>query len=165
MQGPLRTISIEALSARVGGELGISEWFRIDQGMIDAFADLTQDRYFIHIDPARAAATQFGGTIAHGFLTMSMLSAMAYQACPAVEGTKTQVNYGFNRLRFVAPVPTGSRIRGRFVLKSFDVQAQTVAGRSSTTSAWRSRGSPNRRWWPSGSAPGFCRRERPSKAG
>ena len=122
MQGPLRTIGIEALSARVGGELGVSEWFRIDQGMIDAFADLTQDRYFIHIDPARAAATQFGGTIAHGFLTMSMLSAMAYQACPAVEGTKTQVNYGFNRLRFVAPVPTGSRIRGRFILKSFDVK-------------------------------------------
>lgn len=122
MQGPLRTISIDALSGRVGSELGVSEWFRIDQGMIDAFADLTQDRYFIHVDPARAASTQFGGTIAHGFLTLSMLSAMAYQACPAVEGTKTQVNYGFNRLRFVAPVPTGSRIRGRFALKSFDLQ-------------------------------------------
>jgi acyl dehydratase len=122
MQGPLRTISIDALSARVGSELGVSEWFRIDQKMVDAFAELTQDGYFIHIDPARAAATQFGGTIAHGFLTLSMLSAMAYQACPAVEGTKTQVNYGFNRLRFVAPVPTGSRIRGRFGLKSFDVQ-------------------------------------------
>ena len=123
MEGPLRTISIDALSARVGSELGISEWFRIDQSMIDTFADLTRDRYFIHVDPARAAATQFGGTIAHGFLTLSMHSAMAYQACPAVEGTKTQVNYGFNRLRFVAPVPTGSRIRGRFLLKSFDVQA------------------------------------------
>jgi len=123
MEGPLRTVSIDALSARVGSELGISEWFRIDQAMIDTFAELTQDRYFIHIDPSRAAATQFGGTIAHGFLTLSMLSAMAYQACPAVEGTKTQVNYGFNRLRFVAPVPTGSRIRGRFLLKSFDVKA------------------------------------------
>ena len=123
MQGPLRSISIDALSARIGGELGVSEWFRIDQAMVDAFADLTQDRYFIHIDPVRAATTQFGGTIAHGFLTLSMLSAMAYQACPAVEGTKTQVNYGFNRLRFVAPVPTGSRIRGHFVLKSLDVQA------------------------------------------
>jgi len=122
MEGPLRTMSIDALSARVGGELGVSEWFRIDQAMIDAFADLTQDRYFIHIDPARAASTQFGGTIAHGFLTLSMLSVMAYQACPAVEGTKTQVNYGFNRLRFISPVPSGSRIRGRFALKSFDVQ-------------------------------------------
>lgn len=122
MQGPLRTMGIEALSERVGAELGASEWFQIDQKMVDTFAELTRDQYFIHVDPARAAATQFGGTIAHGFLTLSMLSAMAYQACPAVEGTKTQVNYGFNRLRFVAPVPTGSRIRGRFVLKSFDVQ-------------------------------------------
>ena len=122
MEGPVRTMSIAALSAHVGTELGISDWFRIDQGMIDAFADLTQDHYFIHIDPARAASTQFRGTIAHGFLTLSMLSVMAYQACPAVEGTKTQVNYGFNRLRFVAPVPTGSRIRGRFVLKSFETQ-------------------------------------------
>jgi acyl dehydratase len=122
MQGPLRTMSVAALSAHVGKELGTSDWFRIDQKTIDAFADLTHDHYFIHTDPARAAATPFGGTIAHGFLTLSMLSAMAYQACPGVEGTKTQVNYGFNRLRFVSPVPTGSRIRGRFVLTSFDVQ-------------------------------------------
>ena len=123
MEGPLRTMSIEALSARVGTELGTSEWFRIDQGAIDAFADLTHDHYFIHVDRARAASTRFGGTVAHGFLTLSMLAPMAYQACPAVEGTKTAVNYGFNRLRFVAPVPAGSRIRGRFVLKSFEVQA------------------------------------------
>jgi len=123
MHGPLRTMSVDALSAHIGKELGTSEWFRIDQKTIDAFADLTHDHYFIHTDPARAAATPFGGTIAHGFLTLSMLSAMAYQACPAVEGTKAQVNYGFNRLRFVAPVPTGSRIRGRFALKSFEVQA------------------------------------------
>jgi acyl dehydratase len=123
MHGPLRTMSVAALSAHIGKELGTSEWFRIDQKTIDAFADLTHDHYFIHTDPARAAATPFGGTIAHGFLTLSMLSAMAYQVCPGVEGTKTQVNYGFNRLRFVAPVPTGSRIRGRFVLKSFEVQA------------------------------------------
>ena len=122
MEGPIRSMTPDTLTARVGTELGVSEWFRIDQSMIDTFADLTQDHYFIHVDPARAAGTPFGGTIAHGFLTLSMLSAMAYQACPGVEGTKTQVNYGFNRLRFVAPVPTGSRIRGRFVLKRFDVQ-------------------------------------------
>jgi acyl dehydratase len=115
-------MSAAALSARVGTEVGVSEWFVIDQRMIDTFADLTQDHYFIHVDPARAAATPFGGTIAHGFLTLSMLAAMAYQACPGVEGTRTQVNYGFNRLRFVAPVPSGSRIRGRFVLKRFAVQ-------------------------------------------
>ena len=90
---------------------------------IDAFADLTHDHYFIHVDRARAAATRFGGTIAHGFLTLSMLAPMAYQACPAVQGTKTAVNYGFDRLRFVTPVPSGARIRGRFVLNSFDVQA------------------------------------------
>jgi acyl dehydratase len=122
MEGPVSTMSASALSARVGTEVGISDWFVIDQRMIDAFADLTQDHYFIHVDPVRAAATPFGGTIAHGFLTLSMLAAMAYQACPGVEGTRTQVNYGFNRLRFVAPVPSGSRIRGRFVLKRFDVQ-------------------------------------------
>jgi acyl dehydratase len=123
MEGPVRTMSIEALSARVGTELGVSDWFRIDQGKIDAFADLTQDHYFIHVDRARAASTRFGGTVAHGFLTLSMLAPMAYQGCPAIEGTKTAVNYGFNRLRFVAPVPAGARIRGRFVLKSLEVQA------------------------------------------
>jgi len=122
VEGPTRSTSIEALTAKVGQELGTSEWFLIDQPMIDAFAQLTQDQYFIHIDPARAGATQFKSTIAHGFLTLSMLSVMAYQACPAVAGTKTQVNYGFNRLRFIAPVPVNSRIRGRFVLKAFDAQ-------------------------------------------
>ena len=121
MEGPVGKISIDALRSRVGTEIGVSEWFPIDQRMIDAFADLTHDHYFIHVDPARAAATRFGGTIAHGFLTMSMLSVMAYQALPALEGTKTQVNYGFNRLRFIAPVPSGARIRGRFVLKGFEL--------------------------------------------
>ena len=123
MDGPVRTLGVESLSARIGSEVGVSDWFLIDQGKIDAFADLTHDHYFIHVDRARAAATRFGGTIAHGFLTLSMLAPMAYQACPAVQGTKTAVNYGFDRLRFVAPVPSGARIRGRFVLNSFDVQA------------------------------------------
>jgi acyl dehydratase len=123
MEGPLQTISAEALRGKVGTELGTSGWIEIDQRTIDAFADLTRDRYFIHVDPQRAAATQFGSTIAHGFLTMSMLSSMAYQVCPAVEGTQAQVNYGFNRLRFIAPVPVGSRIRGRFALKSFEVHS------------------------------------------
>jgi acyl dehydratase len=122
MEGPLQTIGAQALAAKVGTELGKSGWIEIDQRMIDAFAELTRDSYFIHVDPRRAAATQFGGTIAHGFLTLSMLSCMAYEAVPAVEGTKTQVNYGFNRLRFIAPVPVGSQIRGRFLLKSFEVK-------------------------------------------
>jgi acyl dehydratase len=122
MEGPVRSMSVDELAARVGRELGVSEWIRIDQPMVDAFADLTRDRYFIHVDPQRAGSTRFGGTVAHGFLTLSMLSHMAYQVCPGIEGTRTQVNYGFNRLRFVAPVPTGSRIRARFVLKSFQTQ-------------------------------------------
>jgi acyl dehydratase len=122
MEGPAKTMSREELSARVGTELGVSEWFTLDQDTIDRFAELTQDTYFIHVDPERAKTqSPFGGTIAHGFLTLSMLSVMAYQACPLVADSKTSVNYGFNRLRFVSPVPSGSRIRGRFVLKSFDV--------------------------------------------
>ena len=121
MEGPLRSESLAALQARVGTELGVSEWTRIDQQTIDTFATLTGDTYFIHIDPERAAReTPFGGSIAHGFLTLSLLANMAYQVVPSVEGTKTGVNYGFNRLRFVAPVPSGSRVRGRFVLKALD---------------------------------------------
>jgi acyl dehydratase len=91
--------------------------------MVDAFATLTRDTYFIHTDPERAAKeTPFGGTIAHGFLTLSLMSCMAYQVCPAIEGTQTGVNYGMNRLRFVAPVRTGKRVRGHFVLKHFEVK-------------------------------------------
>lgn len=122
MEGPLATISAQALAQKVGQELGTSAWITIDQPMIDAFASLTRDRYFIHVDAQRAAATPFGGTIAHGFLTLSMLSCMAYEVVPAVQGTKTQLNYGFNRLRFIAPVPSGGRIRARFVLRSFETK-------------------------------------------
>ena len=123
MEGPIRFMTPEAVRARIGMELGVSEWIGIDQNMIDTFAQVTRDRYFIHVDPARAAGTPFGGTIAHGFLTLSMLAHMAYQVCPGIEGTKAQLNYGFNRLRFVAPVPVDSRIRGRFVLKDFSAKA------------------------------------------
>ena len=123
MDGPTRSASIDAMKKAIGSTIGVSQWVRIDQAMIDAFAKLTNDTYFIHVDPDRAKReTPFGGTIAHGFLTMSLLANMAYEACPWVEGTKNGLNYGFNRLRFVAPVPTGSRVRGSFVLKSFEVQ-------------------------------------------
>lgn len=125
MEGPLTSSSADALAARVGTEIGVSRWIPIDQQMIDTFARLTQDTYFIHTDPARAAKeTPFGGSISHGFLTLSLLSTMAYEVCPWVEKTRTGINYGFNRLRFVAPVPGGSRVRGRFVLKAFDVTPQ-----------------------------------------
>ena len=116
-EGPIRRVSREQMDAMVGTEAAVSPWTAIDQPMVDAFANLTGDRFFIHVDPQRAAReSPHGGTILHGFLTLSMLPHMTYQACPFVEGTKSMLNYGFNRLRFVAPVPTGSRIRGRFTL-------------------------------------------------
>lgn len=105
-----------SLAARVGEEIGVSAWYLMDQTRIDAFAAATEDRYFIHTDPARAATeTRFGGTLAHGFLTLSMLSVMAFDVLP-LEGARLTLNYGFDRLRFLAPVPAGSRVRGRFTL-------------------------------------------------
>lgn len=122
MEGPIHTMTLDALTSRVGSEIGVSAWQTIDQPMIDAFGKLSGDQHFIHVDPARAAQMlPSGGTIAHGFLTLSLLSNMAYQVCPTIEGVRFPLNYGFNRLRFVAPVPVGSRVRGRFVLKAVDV--------------------------------------------
>jgi len=120
MQGPVHSSTFDALAARVGQEIGVSAWTTIDQPMVDAFAKLTGDHHFIHVDPVRAAALPLGGTIAHGFLTLSLLSNMAYQVCPTIEGVRFPLNYGFNRLRFVAPVPVGSRVRGHFVLKAVE---------------------------------------------
>jgi acyl dehydratase len=120
MQGPVHTTTFDALAARVGQEIGVSAWATIDQPMVDAFGKLTGDQHFIHVDPPRAAATPLGGTIAHGFLTLSLLSNMAYQVCPTIEGVRFPLNYGFNRLRFVAPVPVGSRVRAHFVLKTIE---------------------------------------------
>jgi acyl dehydratase len=115
--------SPEAMRARIGEDFGASEWWTIDQSMVDAFATLTRDTYFIHTDPEKARReTPYGGTIAHGFLTLSLLAQMAYQVVPPVAGTTTGVNYGFDRLRFVAPVPTGSRVRAHFRLRDFDAQ-------------------------------------------
>jgi len=122
MEGPIHSSTLDALAARVGSEIGVSAWKTIDQSMIDAFGKLTGDQHFIHVDPARAAKVlPSGGTIAHGFFTLSLLSNMGYQVCPTIEGVRFPLNYGFNRLRFVAPVPVGSRVRGRFVLKAVDV--------------------------------------------
>jgi acyl dehydratase len=106
-----------AYRALIGREIGTSGWHQIDQAAIDAFAALTLDHQFIHLDPARAAASSFGGTVAHGFLTLSLLSHFRGQVVPPVAGTIMSVNYGIERLRFVAPVRAGSRIRGRFALK------------------------------------------------
>jgi acyl dehydratase len=95
-----------------------SRWIVVDQVRIDAFAKVTEDEQFIHVDPARAAATAFGGAVAHGFLTLSLLSAMAYSALPRIEGAAHGVNYGFDRVRFIHPVRSGSRVRGRFTLQA-----------------------------------------------
>ncbi|MFC3714051.1 MaoC family dehydratase [Sphingoaurantiacus capsulatus] len=103
-------------SAKVGEELGVSDWITVDQARIDAFAECTGDHQFIHVDPDKAKLTPFGTTIAHGYLTLSLLSAMAYDAMPGIEGTKMGVNYGLNKVRFMAPVKSGKRIRGRFKL-------------------------------------------------
>ena len=112
-----RTATLDEITARVGQEIGSSRWFAITQARIDAFADVTEDWFYIHTNPERAAReTPWGGTIAHGFLTASLLSAMAYDVVPRLEGSSRGVNYGFDRLRFVAPVPVGGRVRGRFTL-------------------------------------------------
>ena len=108
--------SIEAIQSKVGSEVGVSDWILVDQARIDAFADVTEDPQFIHIDPEAAAKTPFGGTVAHGFLTLSLLSRMAADAMPRPEGVKMGVNYGFERVRFMAPARSGKRVRGRFTL-------------------------------------------------
>jgi acyl dehydratase len=110
-------ISLAAYQAMVGQEVGVSSWHLVDQKRIDVYADVIEDHQFIHIDPERAAReTPFGTTVAHGFLTMSLLSIMSYEVMPVIEGTTMGVNYGFDKLRFLSPVRSGSRVRGRFTL-------------------------------------------------
>lgn len=104
----------------IGHEVGVSRWIVVDQARIDAFAEITEDRQFIHVDPEAAKHTPFGGTIAHGFLTLSLLSAMTYDAVAPLQGVVMGVNYGFDKVRFLQPVAAGSKIRGRFVLLSAD---------------------------------------------
>jgi len=120
MQGPTRTMTLEEIRSYTGKEIGVSEWFELDQDKINGFADLTEDHMFLHVNPEAAKATPFGGTIAHGLLTLSMMPVMAYQAMPGVEGTKMGVNYGYDKVRFMAPVKSGKRIRGHFVVNSVD---------------------------------------------
>lgn len=107
----------ENLPNLIGKELGVSDWITIGQERINTFAEITEDDQFIHIDPERAKKTPFGGTIAHGFLTLSLISQFSEQAGLALEGVKMGVNYGFDKMRFLAPVPAGSKVRGRIVLK------------------------------------------------
>lgn len=106
---------LAALLPRVGQQIGVSAWQVVDQARIDAFAAATGDHAWAHVDPARAATGPFGGAVAHGLLTLSLLPAMLYEIVPDM-GPWMGVNYGFDRVRFVAPVPQGARLRGRFTL-------------------------------------------------
>jgi acyl dehydratase len=115
--------SVDEIRARAGQEIGVSSWLTIDQGRIDQFAGATEDRQFIHIDAETAAQTPFGGTIAHGFLTLSLLSRMAVEAILLPEDLRMIVNYGLDRVRFLAPVRSGKRVRGRFLLDSVEEKA------------------------------------------
>ena len=113
----IEPVSPGDLEGRIGGEIGASRWFTIPQERIDAFADVIDDHQFIHVDPERASRdTPFGGTIAHGFLSLSLLTAMGAGVLPVIAGEAMVINYGFDRVRFLAPVKSGARVRARFVL-------------------------------------------------
>ncbi len=118
----LPPVPLEDVLKAVGQEVGVSPWRTVTQDIIDKFADATDDHQFIHCDPERAKETPFGGTIAHGFLTVSLLSAMTFETIHPLEGATMGVNGGFENLRFVAAVKTGSRIRTRFVLADVKVR-------------------------------------------
>ena len=116
--------SLDEIHAKVGQTVGTSDWIEVGQDRISEFAEATEDRQFIHTDPIAASVhTPFGGTIAHGFLTLSLLSRMAADAMHIPDTTKMAVNYGLDRVRFLAPVKAGKRVRGRFVLDSVDEKA------------------------------------------
>ena len=111
------------LSEPIGEEIGVSGWLTVDQDRISTFAEATEDKQFLHVDPEMAAKTPFGGTIAHGFLTLSLLSRMAAEAILVPESTKMIVNYGLDRVRLLAPVRSGTRVRGHFTLDGIDEKA------------------------------------------
>ncbi|MEF2118033.1 MaoC family dehydratase [Pseudomonas aeruginosa] len=121
-----RTVTADELRALVGQDLAPSPWLALDQERISNFAEVTEDRQFIHVDPEKAKASPFGGTIAHGLLTLSMLPSLIEKTLPALEGMKASVNYGYNKIRFLAPVRSGKRIRGKFVIAEF---SETAPGR------------------------------------
>ena len=115
----MATITVQQMAESIGTER-VSDWVEVTQAMIDQFADATDDHQFIHVDPVRAAQTPFGGTIAHGFLTLSLMPMLAARTdAPAIEGTRMGVNYGGNKVRFMQPVRSGKRVRGRFKLLKF----------------------------------------------
>ena len=115
----IKTLTKETMQAAIGEENGVSEWFEVTQKDVNTFADVTRDHQFIHIDEEKASKTPFGGTIAHGFLTLSMLSHFAEKGCGIwMENANMGINYGFDKVRFIHPVRVGSRVRGRSKLLS-----------------------------------------------
>ena len=116
----MKTVKPEDLQATVGTDLGVSDWITIEQDRVNQFADVTEDHQFIHVNPEMAKMTPFGGPIAHGFLTLSLLSKFSEQGGLVIEGVKMGVNYGFEKVRFLAPVKVGKKVRGHFKLKAAD---------------------------------------------
>ncbi|MBB4840468.1 acyl dehydratase [Sphingomonas kyeonggiensis] len=115
----MATITVQQMAESIGTER-VSDWVEVTQTMIDQFAEATGDHQFIHVDPVRAAQTPFGGTIAHGFLSLSLMPMLAARTdTPSIEGVKMGVNYGGNKVRFMQPVRSGKRVRGRFKLLKF----------------------------------------------
>ena len=118
--------ALKITEAKIGTEVGVSNWITVDQAMIDEFANTTRDTQWIHIDPERAAnETPFGGTIAHGFLTLSLASRFAYDCFAMMPGQVMGINYGMNKLRFLMPVRAGSKLRGRFTLQAVKARSET----------------------------------------
>lgn len=116
----MKTVKAADLQATVGTDLGTSDWITIEQDRVNQFADVTEDHQFIHVDPEKAKDSPFGGPIAHGFLTLSLLSKFSEQGGLLIEGVNMGVNYGFEKVRFLAPVKVGKRVRGHFKLKAAD---------------------------------------------
>jgi acyl dehydratase len=115
--------SLDEIRLKIGQPVGVSDWIEVSQERITAFADATEDHQFIHVDPAAATAAGFGGTIAHGFLSLSLLSRMAADVMLIPDTTKMALNYGLDRVRFLAPVKAGKRVRGHFSLDGIEDKA------------------------------------------
>ena len=120
---PMPIATLDNIREKVGHDIGTSDWIEVPQDRIDAFAEATEDRQFIHTDPTLAAQSQFGTTIAHGFLSLSLLSRMAADVMLVPDTMKMAVNYGLDRVRFITPVKSGKRVRGHFTLDGIDQKA------------------------------------------
>ena len=118
----MQNLSPEAAKAKIGADLGRSEWRHVHQELVSGFADLTGDRQYIHVDPEAARQTPFGGTVAHGFLTLALLASLTPAGSFELAGAKMSLNYGFDRVRFVQPVRVGQRIRTHHMLKNFEAR-------------------------------------------